>query len=175
MGIRAQREPYVEFLYTHTVTCPLDSVGTAGETKSLPVRIAKSLIEDGWGCLAKDAKPRTKPPVEHPPLQAQEKTVMFKYCQSVTSPLHSAGKVGDVRELPELVAIKLAARNIGTIQEKEDGRSEGQASTGTSKGAAEPETQSDSGPDIQSGDSDKKKTVRHRRSRKSLDSPSGSS
>ena len=169
MGIRAQREPYVEFLYTHTVTCPLDSVGTEGETKEIPLRIAKMLIEGGWGCLAKDAKPKTNPPVviEAPP--AQEKKVRFEYSQTVTSPLYAAGKIGQVRELQELVAIKLAARNIGKIQETHDGPSE---STGQAKADA---AQPDSGADIQSGDGDKKKTIRNRRRRNSLDSPTGTS
>lgn len=170
MGIRAQREPHVDFLYTHTVTCPLDSVGTDGETKSIPLRIANRLTEGGWGCLATDAKSKTKPQVVHPPPQAEEKTVRFEYSQSVTSPLHSAGNIGDVRELPELVAIKLAERNIGKIQEKEDGPSEGKGNT------EDPVSeQPDSGPDIQSGDGHKKKAARNRRSRKSLDSPSGAS
>lgn len=163
--IHCRDHDLVEFLYDRPVNSPEDAKGTPGEVKMLPEPLAKNLRDEGYGRLTSEISPPEdtssvakrfqKVPV------VKIKDVDFVYTQRVTCPHNEAGELNEIRKLPEPVAKKLAERGFGKIKESKDDTGERSKS-------------SDSGPDIQSSDGDKKGAVRNRRRRNSVGPSSGS-
>jgi hypothetical protein len=99
--------------------------------------------------------------------------VEFQYDQAVHCPADSVGAKGEVKMLPVPLAFKLRDRGIGRltsdIKAQEERERQEKEDVGQAAGV-----NYNSGQDNRSDDGGKKKAVRSRRSRKSVDSPAGS-